>query len=92
MKRALLTAGLGAVMAMGLMATAASAAPVGPISQPTTATNSDLVTQVRYYGRGHGYGRSYGYRRSYSFGFIAPAIAYSNCYYSHRYGRRVCSY
>jgi hypothetical protein len=93
MKRAILTAGLGAVMAIGLMTTAASAAPLGPaplgpVGQPVAATDNELVQQVRY---GHHH-RSYGYRRSYSFGFIAPAYSYSNCWWSRRYHRRVCSY
>jgi hypothetical protein len=97
MKHAMLAAGLGAAMAVGLMTTSATAAPVGPVSAPAAATGNDLVVQARYYGRG-GYGYGYRYRRGPAIGLflggsaLAYGRGYSSCYYSHRYGRRICSY
>jgi hypothetical protein len=94
MKRALVMVGAGVALATALMVSltsGATAAPLSPVHQPSTADDgSDLISKVNYRG-GHGY------RRGPSFGFYlgAPAYysySYSRCWWSHRYHRRVCTW
>ena len=93
MRRALVMAGAGVALATALMVTlttGATAAPLGPVNQANTAESGDgLLTQVHF--RGHGFRHN----RGASFGFFLGAplyYSYSNCWWSHRWHRRVCSY
>jgi hypothetical protein len=91
MRRVLVMTCAAAALAVG-MVTGATAAPLGAVNQAdTVGAGSDLL-KVYY----RGGGRVYGYRsRGPSFGFYlgAPAYyAYRNCWWSHRWHRRVCTY
>jgi hypothetical protein len=88
MTRTLALVGIGAALAMSLLTSTASAAPIGPANpvQAVDATETgDLLSNVRY--RGH----HYGYRRGSSFGFFLGAPV-ANCYWSRYQRRRVCYY
>ena len=95
MKRALIMVGAGVALATAVMVTlttGATAAPLGAVTQTqATEPGANLVVQIN--GR-RGWG---GHRHGGSFGFYIGApryysYGYSNCWWSHRYHRRVCSY
>jgi hypothetical protein len=89
MRRALAIAAICASLVIGALTTSATAAPLGPVNQPSTTETSDLVVKAGY---GH---RGWGHRRG-GFALYLGAPAYygytRNCWWSHRYHRRVCSY
>ncbi len=97
MRRAFALAAISAALTIGILTTSATAAPLGPISQANTAeTGSDLLVKVGYGHRSYGYRNWGGHRRS-GFSFYIGTPTYygytrSNCWWSHRYQRRVCSY
>jgi hypothetical protein len=96
MRRGFAIAVISAALSIGTLTTSAAAGPLGPVNQANAAeTGSDLLVKVGY---GHrGYGRGWGGHRRGGFSFYLGAPAYygytrSNCWWSHRYQRRVCSY
>jgi hypothetical protein len=93
MRRAFAVAAISAALTIGTLTASASAAPLGPVNQASTAeSDSDLLVQARYGHRGYGH-RGYG-RGGFSFYLGAPAYyGYTrSCWWSHRHHRRVCSY
>jgi hypothetical protein len=89
MRRAFAIAAVSVALTIGALTTGATAAPLGPINQASTAeTSSDLLVKT-------GYGHRGGYRRG-GFALYLGAPAYygytRNCWWSHRHHRRVCSY
>lgn len=94
--RNILTRCLAAMALLGIYC----ATLVGTSALMLTASTTSAEAQ-RGRGRGRGWGRGrgrgYGYRgrgRGYGFGpaIVVPRIIGPGCYYSRRYGRRICPY
>ncbi len=94
MKRTFLIACLSTAFVIGLLSTAATAAPgqLGGLDKSVQGS-SDLLVPVRWRGGSfHGF-RHRSHHPRFAFFYGAPLYAsYPDCWWSHRYHRRVCAY